>query len=151
VEEQRDIDGYRRVYRLAKKRLRTAIIAAKARAWGELLTLINEDPWGLPYKLVLGKLRPVSRALTESLEPPMVRAMVDGLFPGGVETDPGMIWTVPSWDEQCTVTAGEIRRMMKDGTNNAAPGLDGIPLTVLKLVPDEMIEQVAETRVTRNA
>lgn len=41
-------------YKTAKKNLRRSITEAKARAWSELLLLIDEDPWGLPFKIVTG-------------------------------------------------------------------------------------------------
>lgn len=44
-------------YRTAKAALRTAIAEAKARAWQELIFSLEEDPWGRPYKMVMGKLR----------------------------------------------------------------------------------------------
>lgn len=120
---QRDADICRQSCRQAKKKLRVAIVTAKARAWGELLNLINEDPWGLPYKLVLGRLRPATAALMETMDPPLVRTLIDGLFPNGTETDPRTVWSVPFWDDQCTVDVTEIYRAIKDSARNSAPGL----------------------------
>ncbi|XP_025267155.1 uncharacterized protein LOC112638884 [Camponotus floridanus] len=131
--DQLEVDRCQRSYRLAKKKLRIAIVAAKARAWGELLGLIDEDPWGLPYKLVLGRLRLATPALTETLDPPVVQALIDGLFPNGMETDPRAIWSVPFWDDQCIVDAAEVHRAIKDSAHNSAPGVDGIPLRVTKI------------------
>lgn len=108
------------------------------------MSLINEDPWGLPYKIVLGRLRPASCALTETLDPPIVRALIDGLFPDGLEMDPGTVWTVPFWDDRCTITVEEIRCVMKEGSSNSAPGLDGVPTKILNEVPQEMLERMAE-------
>ncbi|XP_068993471.1 uncharacterized protein [Neodiprion pinetum] len=43
-------------YRAAKRVLRDGIKAAKAKAWRDLISSVEADPWGLSYKLVLGKL-----------------------------------------------------------------------------------------------
>ncbi|XP_070518841.1 uncharacterized protein [Cardiocondyla obscurior] len=46
-------------YKEARKELRSTIVKAKAEAWGELIQKLDEDPWGLAYKIVTKKLRPV--------------------------------------------------------------------------------------------
>ncbi|XP_025262754.1 uncharacterized protein LOC112637374, partial [Camponotus floridanus] len=51
------IDEAESAYRIAKRALRKAIKQAKNKSWGELIHTIDKDPWGLPYKIVLGKLR----------------------------------------------------------------------------------------------
>lgn len=38
-------------YRQARRDLRTAINAAKARSWNQLCVSVDEDPWGLPYRI----------------------------------------------------------------------------------------------------
>lgn len=45
-------------YRITKKALHIAIMDAKARSWRELLEGLDRNPWGRPYRVVLGKLRP---------------------------------------------------------------------------------------------
>ncbi|KAL6416583.1 hypothetical protein ACFW04_013336 [Cataglyphis niger] len=47
----------RQRYRIARKKLRAEINTAKSVAWKELLDVVESDPWGLPYRLVLNKLR----------------------------------------------------------------------------------------------
>ena len=56
-------------YREARRPLQRAIKEAKRRAWGELLTSLHSDPWGLHYKMVLKKLRPWAPPTTESMVP----------------------------------------------------------------------------------
>lgn len=107
--ERSEVERRREIYKGTKKRLRVAIVAAKSRAWSELLGLIDEDPWGLPYRLVLGRLRVVPSALTETLEPQLVRSLIDDLFPRDTEVDPRTLWPDPVWDEQCTVGGGASR------------------------------------------
>lgn len=72
-------------YRLAKKKLGSAIRKAKTKAWNDLLLTIDEDPWGLPYKLVLGRLRRSSMGMTETLDARTLYGLLDGLFPPGLE------------------------------------------------------------------
>lgn len=44
-------------YRLIRQTLRLEICMVKVRSWQELVESVNKDPWGLPYKLVLDRLR----------------------------------------------------------------------------------------------
>ncbi|XP_072755734.1 uncharacterized protein [Anoplolepis gracilipes] len=129
-------------YRLAKKRLRLAIAAAKSRAWEELVGMVEEDPWGLPYKLILGRLCSASCATAESLEPAVLETVLTDLFPGSEETDPGSIWP-DGLSEQCEVTVEETASLLREGTGNAAPGLDGIPLKIIRQVPTEILDKIA--------
>ncbi|XP_018359887.1 PREDICTED: uncharacterized protein LOC108759090 [Trachymyrmex cornetzi] len=55
-------------FRLARDSFGKALRRAKAKAWEDFVQSLNEDPWGRPYKLVLGKLRRWTPPFTESLE-----------------------------------------------------------------------------------
>ncbi|KAI4476977.1 hypothetical protein M0804_013157 [Polistes exclamans] len=55
--------------RETKKLLKRAIKRAKAMAWKDFKGTLEADPWGRPYRLVMGKLRPYSVPMTEVLEP----------------------------------------------------------------------------------
>jgi hypothetical protein len=44
-------------YRTARRAVKFAIKASKARCWTELLETVARDPWGLPYRIVMNKLR----------------------------------------------------------------------------------------------
>lgn len=55
-----------RQYRAARKALRFEIKRAKATAWSELIASVEDDPWGLPYRLVTGRLRGASPPMTPS-------------------------------------------------------------------------------------
>lgn len=43
------------------------IYQAKEEAWKVLVSRIDDDPWGTPYRLVMGKLRSSAPYLTETL------------------------------------------------------------------------------------
>lgn len=74
----------RNVYRRARRELSKAILIAKRAAWTELLTTIEEDPWGLPYKIVVKKLARDSN-LTCTLEESVLNDLLGSLFPDAPE------------------------------------------------------------------
>ncbi|XP_063899258.1 uncharacterized protein LOC135119195 [Helicoverpa armigera] len=79
-------------YRAAKTALQLAIIQAKDVANTELLGTLDRDPWGRPYKMVRGKLRPWAPPLTQSLRPQLVEEVVSALFPSrGEHSPPSMV------------------------------------------------------------
>ncbi|KAG7294989.1 hypothetical protein JYU34_022609 [Plutella xylostella] len=116
-------------YREAKNALRFAIADAKARSWKELLEGLNRDPWGRPYKSVLGRLRPWVPPLTETLEPALVETVVSTLFPRGQEGQQDPLPLDPTtWSDELGVKDPELERAVRRlGARNTAPGPDGIP------------------------
>lgn len=58
-----------RKYRLDKKALTKAILKSKEESWKALINTIEENPWGIPYKIVMGKLRASAPGLTETIDP----------------------------------------------------------------------------------
>jgi len=58
--DEAGIERARGEYREARCSLGAAIGRSKAAAWEDLISSLNEDPWGRPYRLVLNKLRPRS-------------------------------------------------------------------------------------------
>lgn len=68
-------------YAKAKKALRNEIKKAKNSAWSELIQSLDRDPWGLPYKIVMSKLRKSSPALSEMLDEANLNRLLDSLFP----------------------------------------------------------------------
>jgi len=55
-------------YRNSKKELRKLIRRSKRNAWQELILTIDQDPWGIPYKIVMNKLKGGTPPLTETLK-----------------------------------------------------------------------------------
>lgn len=70
-------------YKLAKGALRSAIKKAKNNSWDELMASLNKDPWGLSYKMVMGRLRRSVSTLSETLERNSLQRLLDSLFPSG--------------------------------------------------------------------
>lgn len=117
-----------REYKDLRDEMRIEIRNAKSRSWAELLSSIDKDPWGRPYRLVLGKLKQSASPLTESLEPCFVRKIIDTLFPPMAD---GLNNSIPEreigWDEaEMGLTEGELKYAVRRIKNGKAPGPDGV-------------------------
>lgn len=135
-------------YKECKRELKNMINRAKTSSWKELLDGIEEDPWGLPYKIVMGKLRRSTPSFTETLSEEDLERLMLSLFPRCAPSPPALEWReeIGDWDNGFDVTGSEIAhalhaRRKKGG--NVAPGPDGIKYSVLKAVPGEMDEAVS--------
>jgi len=115
--------------REAKKLLRNAIRKSKLILWQGLLETLDADPWGMPYRVVLDKLRRTS-SLVESLPPAVVRGVVGALFPwaGDFDLDPSLV----GWDEALAVTGEEVSVAVVRINVSKAPGPDGISGRLVK-------------------
>jgi len=116
--------------REAKKLLRNAIRKSKLILWQGLLETLDADPWGMPYRVVLDKLRRTS-SLVESLPPAIVRGVVGALFPheaGDFDLDPCLV----GWDEALAVTGEEVSVAIARINVGKAPGPDGISGRLVK-------------------
>jgi len=66
--------------RIAKLELTKAIKKSKENAWRELCCMVESDPWGKPYKLVMGKL--CKKLPIPGIDTPgRIENIVEGLFP----------------------------------------------------------------------
>lgn len=134
-------------YRLSRRLLRLEIKRAKTGAWRSLLESIDEDPWGLPYKLVLNKLRYSAPGLTETLSARKLDLVIDTLFPAGPAYDPIKCWgnaRVPS--SKCQVSVEEVSAVLRANrkSGNPAPGPDGIPIGIWKCASPLVLAKLAE-------
>lgn len=66
------------VFKAKNAVLKHGITAAKARAFKDLLECVDDDPWGLGYKLASKKLRRWESTLDE---PKLLSSIVTELFP----------------------------------------------------------------------
>lgn len=132
-------------YRRVKKELRIMIRKAKESAWKALIRTIDEDPWGLPYRLVLARLRRNSPTLTEILEPDTVDRMIEKLFPPSKRNKSELQLQEEDWNEDWNITAMEVYRVTKKRkAANTAPGMDGLKFAYWKQINGEMTELVAQ-------
>ncbi|KMQ88875.1 reverse transcriptase, partial [Lasius niger] len=139
------VNENRALHRQTKKELCREIAKAKNAAWRELISTIDADPWGLPYKVVLNRLRRQSPSLTETLDEETVDRLLGSLFPPGGAQDlaPLTEWQEFRCEEDQLVYLSEIQRYMKKRTiANKAPGLDGFKATLWKRVPDCVLANV---------
>lgn len=122
------VAGRYATYRLALGKYRLDIKRSKNKAWKELLNNIDDDPWGVPYKLVLNKLRPVTHPVSETLPCELVKHMVNILFPVNKEEENSRGELNPFvWQEEYSVSRAEVRSAMsKFRKDKKAPGPDGI-------------------------
>lgn len=120
-------------FKEAKKNLKRAITVSKKAKWDELRSDLNNDPWGLGYKIVLKKLG--ARSPIPDMESEDVTRIVDSLFPthsiqlSNQET--ADCETVPLFTED------ELKAAAKSLKSNKAPGPDGVPAEVLKVIAAE--------------
>ncbi|KAL0277929.1 UNVERIFIED_CONTAM: hypothetical protein PYX00_005045 [Menopon gallinae] len=70
-----------RKWKQSRETLYRNIKAAKERAWMELVETMDGDPWGRPYKILMKKIRPAQRPITETLEENLLRETINQLFP----------------------------------------------------------------------
>jgi len=129
----RPLEDLRNLYKKARRDLVKKIRKAKTESWAALLETLDKDPWGLPYKLVMDRLRTSGPSMLELLEPAVSERLLDDLFPIGVVHDPATLWlNGVVWDPEFRVTSEEVRSVIRARRRGGspAPGPDGLSLTV---------------------
>lgn len=127
-------------YKDCRKHLRRLIKHSKTRCWEELIQGIENDPWGLLYKVVMGKLRRSSPTLTETLETPILERLLDSLFAACITHDPRDLWSgVVATEGYRDVTAGKVVCAMKRGNPGSAPGPNGLTLKIFRRLPGDAL------------
>lgn len=116
--------------KVSKLALVTAIRRAKDAVWADLCALVDDDPWGKPYRLVMSRLG-ARRPIPGIDKPGRTEAIVDGLFPAHA-LRPRREW--PHDEPVEPVTIDEIKELARGIPGNKAPGPDGIPGEALKLL-----------------
>lgn len=120
-------------YKTAKNELKLAILNSKKKKWEELRCDINNNPWGLGYKIVMKKLG--AKAQFPQLSESTMETIVDTLFPTHeLRADQPVEATV---DPALLFTQDEMKSAASTLKNNKAPGPDGTPSEVLKIIAAE--------------
>lgn len=143
-------NNLQREYRRTKKRLRAAIRTAKSKAWQELLDSIEKDPCGMPYRLVLKKLRRSKPSLLETISHETAVSMMENLFPAEGSEELSVSANrrrerhqARPPNEECEVTVSDMERVFwRRPAGNSAPGPDGIPAKILRKIPAELLESI---------
>ncbi|KAI4485563.1 hypothetical protein M0802_012727 [Mischocyttarus mexicanus] len=128
--------------RVANKALKLAIRSAKENSRRDLLGTRDSDPWGRPYRLVMGKLRAAAAPLTESLGGDDLDLILDGLFP----TDEAAVDSAGDTDSGgfSEISAVEVCSAAKKITGSRAPGPDGVAGMVVRKAAVEAPSMVAD-------
>jgi len=125
-----DLNDKLTAFNLAKKELRNAIKISKIRCWRELCDDIDNNPWGLGYKLVCKKLGSSAYNFPMSVED--AHNIVDELFPTHPRR-PVRDYVI-TLDEIPKFSEEEVKLAAVTLKNKKAPGPDGVPSEILKLI-----------------
>lgn len=129
-------------YQEARKLLTDAIRKSKDACWRELCQDVDRDPWGLPYKLVRGKLRRADQVDGYLLNTDRLREVISVLFPKVDTAD--QFHQPPDGEEPEPApepfSKEELEEAIRSVTSKKAPGLDGIPNEVVLVVAREFPE-----------
>lgn len=125
--------------------MRVLIRKAKISAWKDLIRTIDEDPWGLPYRIMMNRLRRTAPALTETLEKRVLDDTLSKLFPKSRIDKGEPIEMDIDWQEEWDISIQEvIRYIHKRTATNTAPGMDGVKFLYWKQITGDMIACVAK-------
>lgn len=126
----------------AKLALVKAIKYAKEQAWKQLCDEVERDPWGKPYKIVMGKLNVRSPIPGLNL-PGRLSAIIRELFPSHpARTSNALSPALPVPIKKFETV--ELRSACAKLKNGKAPGLDGVSNEILKILvahqPDVLLD-----------
>lgn len=127
----------------ARRSLKKAIKDSKKRSWQDLCDLVDDDPWGRPYKTVMAKLR--SCTLAPPTCPILVKRIVRTLFPQQPEITYCEEGPANQDLEVPTITEEELVKAYSRIGDRKAPGPDGIPNVALKTALRSKPEVFLET------
>ncbi|XP_025161748.1 uncharacterized protein LOC112590166 [Harpegnathos saltator] len=118
-------------YLAARVVLKKTIKKAKREAWEQLVSSLDDDPWGRPYKRTMEKIRLWTPPQTGTLDPQALDRLLDALFPraeGGPPVIPSPEMGEGDWDEGLEITTEELAKAWRKlGGKGKSPGPDAIP------------------------
>lgn len=131
--DERKIKRLTEIYLEKRGKLKLGIRKSKESCWESLLETVQNDVWGKPYAIVMGKLQGGTNA-TADLPMIKVRQIINCLFPrkqlnDDVNNDQEIrvIEDCEMREEICKVSVEELRCVINDlPTAEKAPGPDGI-------------------------
>lgn len=142
VELENNLLRLERCYRGSRKKVVRAICKAKESAWKELISEIDKDQWGTPYKVIMNKLRPAGPGLTETLNNEILEKLIFKLFPRETEETKVGAVNMGIWKDEWDISATELCNVITRKCRNTAPGPDGITMRMWRKVPGKMIEKL---------
>lgn len=124
-ESQNELDRKYLLRKQARQKYKRAILAAKARSWEDLRDTLNGDPWGRPYRIVLGKLAARLPPICELMDPVILETVLAKLFPQyppvAVTSTAASMDCPPISEMEFAMASKRLRGAIK------APGPDGVP------------------------
>lgn len=133
-----------RCYKNSQKNVVKAIYKAKEAAWKELISEIDRDQWGTPYKVIMNKLRPAGPGLMEILENEELEKLIYKLFPRETKRTKTGTVKIGIWKEEWNISTTELCNVIARKRRNTAPGPDGITMRMWRKIPGKMIEKLTE-------
>lgn len=115
-------------YRVKRAKFKNAISAAKANALKDLPASVDDDPWGIAYKVVRKKINATCGGTPQ--DPAALASIVSELFPSH-----DTLWQPalePPASDFPSITSCEVTEAAKRIKTNKAPGIDGIPGVIVK-------------------
>lgn len=116
--------------RNAKKDFKKEISKQKRLSWDRLLLSLEDDPWGLPYKVVTNKLMKPGSEITATMAPAKVEEIVTYLFPEGNQIEEP---TRINDEDYLPFVMNELELTMREISSKKipAPGPDGVNSRIL--------------------
>lgn len=116
----------------ARKKLRHEINKSKVDCWKRIIDEIDVDTWGRAYKIVTGKLK--APGGTNLVNEETMESIVNELFP----THPSRNTNYGNTDaaDVPLFTEDELKKAIGALKNKKAPGPDGVPSEVLKIITE---------------
>ncbi|CAK9834557.1 Putative 115 kDa protein in type-1 retrotransposable element R1DM [Anthophora retusa] len=134
-------------YGRARKEFRRAIAKAKKEAWCKLIGTLENDVWGLPYKILRGKIIKGIGKLSREDAARIIKEMFPKDEKGMEEKDRRNEGDKESEEEVGNegleeVTEEEMVRIAKTLKNRKAPGSDEIPNEIIKIIIKHKMEDL---------
>ncbi|CAK9834351.1 Putative 115 kDa protein in type-1 retrotransposable element R1DM [Anthophora retusa] len=124
-------------YKQERRNLKTAIFSAKKEAWDSALKAVDENVWGLAFKIAREKFKKQYLPMDKE----EVKSAIKELFPVGEGL--GEIQEKGMGGEDIRpVGVEELKMLGRKLKNKKRPGPDGIPNEILKLIIDEKPEEI---------
>lgn len=125
-----DYEACRLRHAEARIALKRAIKKSKRQAWNELCDMVDDDPWGRPYKTVMARLN--ARAGTPPTCPIILERIISTLFPQQPRRALTENELADDSLEPPIVTTDELLKACNRIGDVKAPGPDGVPNVALK-------------------
>lgn len=132
-----------RKYKEQKKRLKKEITHQKKKCWDELIADLDNDIWGLAYKIVTKRTGNIKLTIPSIEE---AANQINKLFPKHDVID----WKIAEdmEDNNAITNMEEVRNVIKALNVKKAPGPDGITATIIKNMSDRNLQTI--TKVFNN-